>query len=249
MVLQHRASWSHHGDTWGFPGGAIRADEDAITGALRESAEEAGIPADRVTVRATSVLRHPDWCYTTVLGRIDAGLAVRATDRESLAIEWVGIDDVERLPLLPAFAQAWPMLRVMLITDVVVLVDAANVVGSRPDGWWHDRAGANTRLVATLDRRAPDGVPATVLDRAGDLCWPTWTVVTEGQARTVGGTSRVEVHGAPGSGDDTLVELTAQLAGSADVVVVTADRQLRQRIHRAGGRSISPGPFRDWLES
>ena len=32
----------------------------------------------------------------------------------------------------------------------VLLVDAANVVGSRPDGWWRDRAGAATRLLARL---------------------------------------------------------------------------------------------------
>ena len=28
----------------------------------------------------------------------------------------------------------------------VLVVDAANVVGSRPDGWWKDRAGAARRL-------------------------------------------------------------------------------------------------------
>src|SRR4051794_4910311 len=47
----------------------------------------------------------------------------------------------------------------------VLLVDVANVVGSRPDGWWRDRAGATGRL---LDRLAglpgapppgPDGAP------------------------------------------------------------------------------------------
>jgi hypothetical protein len=28
----------------------------------------------------------------------------------------------------------------------VLIVDGANVVGSRPDGWWRDRAGAAKRL-------------------------------------------------------------------------------------------------------
>ena len=28
----------------------------------------------------------------------------------------------------------------------VLVVDAANVVGSRPDGWWKDRAAASRRL-------------------------------------------------------------------------------------------------------
>jgi len=31
-----------------------------------------------------------------------------------------------------------------------VVVDAANVVGSRPDGWWRDRAGAARRLAGEL---------------------------------------------------------------------------------------------------
>ena len=34
------------------------------------------------------------------------------------------------------------------MTDLVV--DAANVVGSRPDGWWHDREGAASRLASQL---------------------------------------------------------------------------------------------------
>ena len=49
VVLQHRAEWSHHGGTWGIPGGARMPDEDEVAAALREAAEEAGI--DPVSVR------------------------------------------------------------------------------------------------------------------------------------------------------------------------------------------------------
>ena len=35
--------------------------------------------------------------------------------------------------------------------DVVLLVDIANVMGSRPDGWWRDRAAAATRLLIALE--------------------------------------------------------------------------------------------------
>ena len=48
VLLQHRVSWSHFGNTWGLPGGARHAGESARDGALRESAEEAGVPADAV---------------------------------------------------------------------------------------------------------------------------------------------------------------------------------------------------------
>ena len=48
-------------------------------------------------------------------------------------------------------------------TGVTIIVDGANVVGSRPDGWWRDRAGAAVRLhdnLATLAERGHQGIPA-----------------------------------------------------------------------------------------
>src|SRR5947208_10470494 len=45
VVLQHRSPRVHQGDTWGVPGGAIDAGEDAVAAALREAHEEAGIEA------------------------------------------------------------------------------------------------------------------------------------------------------------------------------------------------------------
>ena len=35
------------------------------------------------------------------------------------------------------------------------IVDAMNVIGSRPDGWWKNRRGAMVRLVEQLERWAP----------------------------------------------------------------------------------------------
>lgn len=110
VLLQHRAPWSHHGGTWGIPGGARRPDEDATAAALREAGEEAGVPADAVHPFATRVLTHPDWSYTTVLADEVRAFDARATDAESLEIAWVRVDEVTALDLLPAFAQAWPTL-------------------------------------------------------------------------------------------------------------------------------------------
>jgi hypothetical protein len=107
----------------------------------------------------------------------------------------------------------------------VLLVDAANVVGSRPDGWWRDRAGAATRLLGRLAALAgreipgPDGDPVRV-DRV--------VAVIEGAARAATAPDGVEVVRAPGSGDDALAELAAQIG--RDVLVVTADRGLRARL-------------------
>lgn len=114
VLLQHRAPWSHHGGTWGIPGGARHPDEDATAAALREAGEEAGVPADAVRPFAARVLTHPNWSYTTVLADEVHAFDARATDAESLEIAWVPVADVAALDLLPAFAEAWPALRAAL---------------------------------------------------------------------------------------------------------------------------------------
>jgi 8-oxo-dGTP pyrophosphatase MutT (NUDIX family) len=111
VVLQHRAPWSDQGGTWGLPGGARTPHESAVDAALREAAEEAGVDPSAVRVRGTSVLTHPDWSYTTVLADELVPVEPAATDAESVEVRWVPVEDVTDLPLLPAFADAWPDLR------------------------------------------------------------------------------------------------------------------------------------------
>ena len=55
VLLQHRAPWSHQGGTWGLPGGARDSHETPEQAAVREAHEEAGLPADLLTVRTTVV--------------------------------------------------------------------------------------------------------------------------------------------------------------------------------------------------
>ena len=116
--------------------------------------------------------------------------------------------------------------------EAVLLVDAANVVGSRPDGWWRDRAGATSVLVGRI--------AAAVA--AGALEAPV-TVVVEGRARggvVPGAGEGVEVVEAPGSGDDALVALAAGRPAGVPVVVVTADRELRRRLEGVGAGCVGP---------
>lgn len=115
-----------------------------------------------------------------------------------------------------------------------VVVDAANCVGSVPDGWWRDRAGATKRL--------RDGISPEALRRALHLeVTPQVVMVVEGQARGVQATEVVGVVEARGSGDDTIVDVTEQsTTGGADVVVVTADRGLRSRVEFFGARTVGP---------
>jgi len=111
VLLQHRASWSHHGDTWGVPGGARTSRESAVEAALREAAEETGLDAAGATVRAELLDDHGGWSYTTVLASTQVRLSVHALDRESTDVRWVELDGVESLPLHPGFAATWPALR------------------------------------------------------------------------------------------------------------------------------------------
>lgn len=115
----------------------------------------------------------------------------------------------------------------------MLLVDAANVIGSRPTGWWRDRPGAAATFVAR--------VRSVVV--AGRLNGPV-VVVLEGAARRgaeEGTDDGVTVVHAQAGGDDRLV---AEAAGSPDhVTLVSADRELRRRVEALGADVVGPG----WL--
>ncbi|MGH3459866.1 MAG: NYN domain-containing protein [Kribbellaceae bacterium] len=120
----------------------------------------------------------------------------------------------------------------------LLVVDAANVIGSRPDGWWRDRPAAVRRLLKEIT----DGTDDTV-----DI-----VLVVEGQARegvAPGVHAGVEVVHAAGSGDDEIVRVVAaEAAGKRrPVTVVTADRLLRERVTALGARVLGPRQFRDRL--
>ncbi|GAC1358510.1 MAG: hypothetical protein NVSMB4_17880 [Acidimicrobiales bacterium] len=111
----------------------------------------------------------------------------------------------------------------------MLVIDAANVIGSRPDGWWRDRPGA----ARTFTERVRAAVTA------GELRAPV-TVVLEGLARAgadQAAVDGVEVVHAPGEGDDTI----AAIAGAhRDVVVVTADRGLAARVRAVDAAVVGP---------
>ncbi len=117
----------------------------------------------------------------------------------------------------------------------MLVIDAANVIGSRPTGWWRDRPGAAQRFT--------EQVRATVT--AGALEAPA-TVVLEGEFRRGAAESDIDgvavVH-APGEGDDTIAAVAAAYAA----VVVTADRGLADRVRAAGGTVVGPSWLLDRL--
>lgn len=252
VLLQHRALRSHHGGTWGLLGGARDPGETPLQTALREANEESGLEPAAVTPYALSVLDHGSWSYSTVLATAGPNARAGATSPESIDVRWLVPEELVRLDLHPGFADAWPELRRHL-KPLHLVVDAANVVGSRPDGWWRDRAGATNLLLQRCRTLARTGVAGGSLEGGLDAglarWWPRISVVLEGAARQatdVGPREHdLEVVRAPGSGDDAVVDLVAASSarGRARPVVVTADRALRARSVASGAATVGPS----WL--
>jgi hypothetical protein len=124
-----------------------------------------------------------------------------------------------------------------------VVVDAANVIGSRPDGWWRDREGAARRLagqlvaVLTTDPR----VLARGLGQ-DEMCPLRVHLVLEGVAARVPDLpthTDIAVVRAEADGDSAIVDLVGELDGSR-VLVVTADRELRSRVEGADASTAGP---------
>ena len=115
----------------------------------------------------------------------------------------------------------------------VLVVDGANVVGSRPDGWWRDRAKAAARLHGRL--------------AVADTSYDEIVLILEGQAKggvRAGRDAHLRTVHAARDGDATIVEACVQaVAKGHQVVVITADRGLAMRAEGAGARVMSPS----WL--
>jgi 8-oxo-dGTP diphosphatase len=129
--------------------------------------------------------------------------------------------------------------------QATIVVDVANVMGSRPDGWWRDRPGAAVRLHAELAALAARSRPVLPDDTEPEA----FVMVLEGATKAAAArinaaqddANPVRVVQADGSGDDAIVALVRELSGRR--VVVTADRELRRRCEAAGAEVFGPS----WL--
>ena len=113
------------------------------------------------------------------------------------------------------------------------IVDAMNVIGTRPDGWWRDRDAAMARLVDRLER--------FVAETGDDV-----TVVFERKPRPPIRSTLVEIaharKGGPDAADYEIVKIVEAHAAPRDA----AGGDLRQLALRPGqrgrGRASSPRP-------
>ncbi|MFP5019986.1 NUDIX domain-containing protein [Pseudonocardia phyllosphaerae] len=113
VLLQHRASWSHHGGTWGIPGGALDPGETARQAALREAAEESDLDTAAAETVDEFVDDHGGWSYTTVVVRVPCAPPVAVRGAESTELRWVRADRLHELDLHPGFATSWPRVRAL----------------------------------------------------------------------------------------------------------------------------------------
>ncbi|MCD2261467.1 NUDIX domain-containing protein [Dietzia aurantiaca] len=215
-------------------------DDNATTGTPLTSGAAAQAPSGQPDTPARGGPRIPplvqisedrvEWTYTTVVADAPSALET-VPNNESLELRWVPETLVSEMPLMPAFAAAWA--DGLRTEPVELVVDVANVLGSRPNGWWKDRAGATATLLDELGA----GMPRT-LELPADADDPVrfgWVArahaVIEGAARAAEHSGPFVVHRAAGEGDDSIVDLATELdGGPRRVVVVTADRGLRARL-------------------
>jgi YacP-like NYN domain len=115
------------------------------------------------------------------------------------------------------------------------MVDASNVIGSKPDGWWRDRDGATRRLLDQLREFADGGEEVTVVLDAGR---PEWA----------GREGAFEVAIAPRRGrdaaDDEIARRVAADPDPGSLRVVTSDAALAGRAREHGAEVEGAGTFR-----
>lgn len=119
----------------------------------------------------------------------------------------------------------------------VLVVDAANVVGSRPDGWWKDRPAAARRLHESL--------------LVADLPHDAVVLVLEGAAKggvRSGRDGHVRVVHAARDGDAAILDEARSAAERGHrVTVVTADRFLQAQVQGVGAMALGPSWLLDQL--
>jgi predicted RNA-binding protein with PIN domain len=119
------------------------------------------------------------------------------------------------------------------------MVDAMNVIGTRPDGWWKDRHAAMVRLVENLERWAAS---------AGDDV----TVVFERPPSPPIDSEVIEIASASKPGRDAADhEIVRRLHEDPDpqgIRVVTSDRALADQVRSMGAAVEPAAPFRRRIE-
>ena len=113
------------------------------------------------------------------------------------------------------------------------VVDAMNVIGTRPDGWWNDPVKAMHRLAATLDefaKKTGDEVTVVYDKNPGPVDADSIKVVV---ARWKG----------RNAADHEIEEIVAAEGVPGSLRVVTSDKRLVEKVTELGAKVTSSGRF------
>jgi predicted RNA-binding protein with PIN domain len=119
------------------------------------------------------------------------------------------------------------------------IVDAMNVIGTRPDGWWKNRRRAMAGLVDQLERWASaESYHVTVVFER-----PTSPPIRS---------SVIEIAHAPKAGansaDDEIVRLVRADHRPQEITVVTSDSRLAERVRDEGASTYPAASFRNLID-
>lgn len=117
-----------------------------------------------------------------------------------------------------------------------LIVDGNNVIGSRPDGWWRDRAGATRALVEEIGAWAGEDV-VVVFDGRPPAGLPDAPRVDV----------RFAERGGANAADDVIAALVAGDRDPSSLRVVTSDAELARRVREHGAKVLGARGFRDAL--
>lgn len=120
-----------------------------------------------------------------------------------------------------------------------IVVDAMNLIGSRPDGWWNDPKRAMRALAAELDeyaQTAGEDVAVVFDSDPGDL--PDVTHIRIVVARRRG----------RNAADHEIEQIVSSDERPGSLTVVTSDRKLIEAVQVAGAKTIGSGSFRERLD-
>jgi predicted RNA-binding protein with PIN domain len=119
------------------------------------------------------------------------------------------------------------------------IVDAMNVIGSRPNGWWNDPDKAMRDFAGALD------------DHAGST-GKDITVVFDKDPGRLPETSHVNVviarRRGPNAADYEIEQLVTSEDDPKRLWVVSSDRRLIDKVRAAGAKVVSSGNFRQELD-
>ncbi len=119
---------------------------------------------------------------------------------------------------------------------MTLIVDGMNVIGTRPDGWWRDRAAARRRLVDDLIRLRAGGLAVAVV-------FDGRAAPGEIERADAVGLAVTFAPGGPNAADDAIVDMVGAMGAGGGTVVVTSDRDLARRVRQLGAQVESARAF------